>query len=147
VSRLLSNSPNAEEMSANSLPLPQPHVGNLYKYMRGFIRKDREFVINMVAEELSLPNDTKDRLMIMIASDDADTPHTTKPKRHSSRGAITTDPKTSEDSNNYVMMEVFTKDDVTYLVDGDNNLYTYNLEQPEKVGILLVDGNVKINPT
>jgi hypothetical protein len=32
---------------------------------------------------------------------------------------------------------------VTYLVDNDNNVYTYNVEQPVLIGTKLIDGRVK----
>jgi acetamidase/formamidase len=124
--------------------MAQQHVGNLSKYMKGFIKKDREYVINMVVEELSLPEETRTKLMTLISTDEAETPSTSKSKRSSSRGILAASPKLSEESK-YVMMEVLTNNDITYLVDGENNLYTYSLDKPEKVGILLADGNVKIN--
>jgi hypothetical protein len=36
---------------------------------------------------------------------------------------------------------------VTYLVDGDNNVYTYNIDQPTLIGTKLIDGRVKFLST
>lgn len=32
---------------------------------------------------------------------------------------------------------------ITYLVDNDNNVYTYNVEQPVLIGTKLIDGRIK----
>jgi hypothetical protein len=32
---------------------------------------------------------------------------------------------------------------VTYLVDGENNVYTYNVDQPTFIGTKLIDGRIK----
>lgn len=37
-----------------------------------------------------------------------------------------------------------TYQDVDYLLDGDNNIYTYDIEKPEIVGMKLIDGNIKL---
>ena len=36
---------------------------------------------------------------------------------------------------------------VTYLVDGDNNVYTYNVDQPTLIGTKLIDGRIKFLST
>jgi hypothetical protein len=39
--------------------------------------------------------------------------------------------------------EEFEYNGVTYLVDGNNNVYTYNIEQPVHIGTKLIDGRIK----
>ncbi len=39
--------------------------------------------------------------------------------------------------------EEYTYNSVTYLVDADNNVYTYNVDQPVLIGTKLIDGRVK----
>ena len=39
--------------------------------------------------------------------------------------------------------EEYEYEGVTYLVDGDNNVYTYNVEKPVYIGTKLIDGRVK----
>ncbi len=41
--------------------------------------------------------------------------------------------------------EEYEFDGVKYLVDNDNNVYTYNIEQPVFVGTKLIDGRIKFN--
>ena len=36
---------------------------------------------------------------------------------------------------------------ITYLVDGDNNVYTYNVDQPTLIGTKLIDGRIKFLST
>lgn len=36
---------------------------------------------------------------------------------------------------------------VTYLVDGENNVYTYNIDQPTLIGTKLIDGRIKFLST
>ena len=46
----------------------------------------------------------------------------------------------------YVETEEYTFDGVTYLVDGRNQVYTYDLEKPMMVGEKLIDGSIKFFP-
>lgn len=45
--------------------------------------------------------------------------------------------------NDYVETEEYTYQDVTYLVDQKNQVYTYNLEKPMLIGERLIDGTIK----
>jgi hypothetical protein len=42
-----------------------------------------------------------------------------------------------------VETEEYEYNGVTYLVDGDNNVYTYNVDQPVLIGSKLIDGRIK----
>lgn len=44
-----------------------------------------------------------------------------------------------------VETEEYEYNGVKYLVDNDNNVYTYNLEQPMLIGTKLIDGRIKYN--
>lgn len=41
--------------------------------------------------------------------------------------------------------EEYEFDGVKYLVDNDNNVYTYNIDQPVYIGTKLIDGRIKFN--
>lgn len=43
----------------------------------------------------------------------------------------------------YIETEEYEYEGVKYLVDGNNNVYTYNIEEPMLIGEKLVDGTVK----
>ena len=43
----------------------------------------------------------------------------------------------------YIETEEYDYEGVKYLVDGNNNVYTYNIEEPMLIGEKLVDGTVK----
>jgi hypothetical protein len=43
--------------------------------------------------------------------------------------------------------EEYEYNSVTYLVDNDNNVYTYNIDQPALIGTKLIDGRIKFLQT
>jgi hypothetical protein len=45
--------------------------------------------------------------------------------------------------SDYVEAEEYIYNNVTYLVDGRNQVYTYDLEKPTVIGEKLIDGSVK----
>lgn len=47
--------------------------------------------------------------------------------------------------DNVIETVEYTYEDITYLVDKNNNVYTYNLENPTMVGKKLVDGTIKFH--
>ena len=47
----------------------------------------------------------------------------------------------------FIETEEYEYEGVKYLVDGNNNVYTYNIEEPTLVGEKLVDGTIKMFPT
>jgi hypothetical protein len=45
--------------------------------------------------------------------------------------------------NDYIEVDEYEFNDVKYLVDSKNNVYTHNLEKPMLIGERLVDGKIK----
>lgn len=50
-----------------------------------------------------------------------------------------------KNKNEFTEMTKYTYNGESYLMDKQNNIYTYNLESPTLIGVKLVNGEVKLN--
>lgn len=70
-----------------------------------------------------------------------------KTGQHMADANASTEPKKrgrkKKQKEELIETEEYDYNGITYLVDSDNNVYTYNVEQPVLVGTKLVDGRVK----
>ena len=48
-------------------------------------------------------------------------------------------------NSSYIIKTVkITHEGIDYLLDEENNIYTFNIDKPEIVGLKLIDGNIKL---
>lgn len=52
-----------------------------------------------------------------------------------------------KNKNEFTEMTKYIYNGESYLMDKQNNIYTYNLESPTLIGVKLVNGEVKLNDT
>lgn len=106
------------------------------------VREHTLTVLKAVATDYEIPfDDLIDKYGTMSLSFDI-----TKPKKKAPRS---TEPKKrgrkKKQKEEMIETEEYQYEGVTYLVDKDNNVYTYDVDQPTYIGMKLIDGRIKLN--
>ena len=105
------------------------------------VREHTVTVLKAVATDHEIPfEELMEKYGMMTLSFDV-----SKPKK---KAPCSTEPKKrgrkKKQKEEMIETEEYQYEGVTYLVDKDNNVYTYDVDQPTYIGTKLIDGRVKL---
>lgn len=108
------------------------------------IRQHTEDILRSIAQDYDL---VYEELMARYGHKQAVLDVGKTKKKMSQVGGVVAEPKKrgrkKKQKDEIIETDEYDYNGTTYLVDSDNNVYTYNVDQPVLVGTKLVDGRVK----
>ena len=115
-------------------------TSTLIQDIQGVVKENIRLILENIALTYHLnEKELKEKYMgdMITSSDSTDVNNGEKKKRG----------RKKKQKDEFIETEEYEYEGVKYLVDANNNVYTYNIEEPALVGEKLVDGTIKMFPT